>query len=128
MIIKIAKVCFWCSVAMGMLGLIISFYPGAECPWFAIAAILAIPGFLIPKRIFRIGSFGILILWSIVSLGGYTRGKEYQQSLKENPIEDRIRELEKQTTLMESNNTAKGLEPSTFGSTGLTSCFVSVCE
>ena len=104
MIRKIARVCFWISVVLGVLGQFITFYPGAEMDWFALAAILSLPGFLIPKWSFRAASLAMLVLWSTIAVSGYTRGKEYQQWLTENPPEKRIRELEEQIKLMESNS------------------------
>ena len=85
MIIKIARISFWCSVTMGILSVFITFCPGAECPWFIVAAILAVPGFLVPRRTFRYVSTGMLLLWSMAAFSGYLRGKEHQQWLNEIP-------------------------------------------
>ncbi len=92
MMIKIGKLCFWLSVGIGITGQIITFYPGSEFGWFVFAALLAIPGFFIPKGYFKAGSLVMLVLWSFMAFNGHARGKEYQQWLKhqqhiENPEE-----------------------------------------
>jgi hypothetical protein len=111
MIRKIAKGCFWISVVLGALGQVITFYPGAEFEWFALAAAFSIPGFLIPKWSFRSASLVMLTLWSLMASSGYTRGKEYQECLKQQPSkEERIREEEQMLKALESkqDNEIKG--------------------
>jgi len=109
--IKIAKACFWMSVALGILGQFVTFYPGAELGWFALAAFLAIPGFIVLKRSFRCASLVLLVLWCAISFLGYTRGKEYEQWLKNNPLEERIQESQEQLRLKELNITEEAEAP-----------------
>ncbi len=100
---KIARVSFWLSVVLGTLGLFISFYPGAEFEWIALAAFLVIPGFAIPKWSFRSASIVLLLLWSAAAFSGYTRGKEYEAYLKEGGAKKQFQEVAKQLNLMKSN-------------------------
>lgn len=91
------------SLILGILGQIISFYPGAECEWFALAAILAIPGFIIPKWSYRSATLAMLVLWSAMSFAGYARGREYQQWRKQQSSrEERIQEAEQMLKSIES--------------------------
>ena len=103
MVEKIARASFSLSVVLGALGQLITFIPGAEIEWFALAAILVIPGFVIPKWSFRSASCVLLLLWSMSAFSGYTRGKEYEAYLKEGGAEKRFQEVTEQLKLTESN-------------------------
>ena len=108
MIKNIAKVCFWISLGMGALGQLISFYPGAELNWFSLAAAFSVLGLLIPKWSFRLTALAMLITWSVMAFSGYTRGKEYQAWLKQQPTkEERIQKAQKVLNALESEQKEK---------------------
>jgi hypothetical protein len=94
---KIAKACFWISLGLGVLGQFITFYPGVELQWFALAASFSVPGFLICKWSFRAASLVMLVLWSAMAASGHTKGKEYQDWLEQK--ETKIYENEKSQNL-----------------------------
>lgn len=100
----IARVSFWISLVLGVEGLFITFFPGCEFQWFAFTAVLAVAGLLIPKWSYRVASLLMVVLWSVMSFNGYSRGKEYQLWLKENPPEKRVLELEEMLRKIDPNN------------------------
>lgn len=66
---------------MGALGYVITFVPGAECPWFAIVAGLSIFGLLIPKILYRITAAILCAASIIFAVSGHERGAEYDRLL-----------------------------------------------
>ncbi len=88
MLIKICKVSFWLSMALGFLGQIISFAPFAALKWFAIAAILIIPGFAIRGWAYRSASVVFLVAWLWGAYLGYVNGQRYQEWLNERGVQE----------------------------------------
>jgi ribose/xylose/arabinose/galactoside ABC-type transport system permease subunit len=79
MIIALAKLSFWLGLALTIYGSPITFYPGAECSWFATAALLLAPGFLVPSRSYRIVACIACALCLLYAYSGYHRGIKYGQ-------------------------------------------------
>jgi hypothetical protein len=71
---------FWLAVLLGVLGCIITFFPGAECLWFSVVATLSLFGLFIPKISYRTAATVLLILSIIAAVHGYWRGKKYLAS------------------------------------------------
>jgi hypothetical protein len=77
---KLLCIPFWLAVLLAILGCIITFFPGAECAWFSVVAILSIFGLFIPKIFYRSAAALLLILSIIVAVHGYWRGMKYLAS------------------------------------------------
>ena len=86
---SIAKICLEISLVLGLLGLLITFYPGAECQWFALSAILAFPSIFISSYKYKVSASVLILVFVTFSIQGYYRGKEYEKSLvnQQNHIE-----------------------------------------
>jgi uncharacterized protein YqgC (DUF456 family) len=74
---KLLCIPFWLAVLLGVLGCIITFFPGAECLWFTIVAALSLFGLFIPKIFYRGAATLLLILSIIAAVHGYWRGMKY---------------------------------------------------
>ena len=86
---SIAKICLEISLALGLLGLLITFYPGAECQWFALSAILALPSMFISSYKYKFSASVLILVFVTFSIQGYYRGKGYKKSMvnQQNQIE-----------------------------------------
>ena len=73
---------FWLGVLWFVLGSLITFYPGVEQGWFAIAAVLTAFGFLVPQRRYRIAALVLVVLSLLWVFTGHQRSVEYQQFLE----------------------------------------------
>jgi len=82
-VVRVARACFWCGVALSALTLLIDFYPGAEVSWCAVVAIFVAAGIIVPGKWYRIGAILLLILLLAYGVHGYQRGLTYQEWLKE---------------------------------------------
>ena len=69
--IRYAKLSFWTAVALFFLGTLICFAPGAEVGWFAVCAVLAIPGALIRNRPYTIAAVGLFLICSAAAVSDY---------------------------------------------------------
>lgn len=69
------------------MGRLITFYPGAELKYFAIAAVLGLPASILPSSRFRGFALVWIVICSWLAAEGYQRGKEYEQWLSEKPLE-----------------------------------------
>ena len=78
---KLLCVPFWLAVLLAVLGCAITFFPGAECGWFLMVAVLSVSGFFIPKIFYRAAAGLLLILALILAYGGCRHGVEYRQWL-----------------------------------------------
>ena len=68
---------------LGVMGLFISFMPGAEVVWFSTAAILATLGLLAPSWRTRAVA-GVLVVWLTWNAwNGYERGQQYREWLQQ---------------------------------------------
>jgi hypothetical protein len=76
-------VCF--AAVLGLLGSIISFYPGAEVGWFGVAAAVALAGLLSPTRQLRLVAVVLAVLLAGFAWGGYVRGRQYRERLSQQP-------------------------------------------
>jgi len=76
-------VCF--AAVLGLLGSIISFYPGAEVGWFGVATAGALAGLLSPTRRLRV--VAVVLATTLVGFawGGYVRGRQYREWLIQQP-------------------------------------------
>ncbi len=72
---------FWLGVLLTALGYVISFYPGAECGWFLIAAGLSACGIFVPQRGYRIAASLLFVVALVSAYDGYRHGVEYRQWL-----------------------------------------------
>lgn len=85
---------FWIGVGLFILGLGITFYPGAETNWFAAAAILCTSGFFIRKRTYRIATIFLVGISVTYCIWGYQRGKEYENWLSnQSPPDEKMQEI-----------------------------------
>jgi hypothetical protein len=74
---KLLTIPFWLAALLGVLGCIITFFPGAECAWFSVVAVLSLFGLFIPKIFYRSAATLLLILSIIAAVHGYQRGMKY---------------------------------------------------
>ena len=77
---KLLCIPFWLAVLLALLGCIITFFPGAECAWFSVVAVLSLFGLFIPKIFYRGAATLLLILSIIAAVHGYRRGMKYFDS------------------------------------------------
>jgi hypothetical protein len=70
------------AALMMLLGLFITFAPGGETGWFAVAAVLAAIGLVSPD--WRVRLIAVLLIFGAtwMALAGYVRGLQYQQFLR----------------------------------------------
>ena len=68
---------------MGALGQIITFVPGAQMGWYAIAAIFAAGGLLSPRWGLRIVALALLIGFACLTYWGYLEGLRYHEFLRQ---------------------------------------------
>jgi hypothetical protein len=78
---KLLRFPFWAAVALGALGCVISFYPGAEVGWFVAVAVLSLAGLFVPKAPYRVGGGLLLVPALFAAYRGYQRGVEYREYL-----------------------------------------------
>jgi hypothetical protein len=77
----IAKIAFWVGVALMIQGLLMSFYPGAECWYFSIVAGLLPFGVILRKKAYKIASILLAVFAIYCVYGGYQRGVQYRDWL-----------------------------------------------
>jgi hypothetical protein len=70
------------AISISVLGMFISFVPGAETAWFGTGAGLAALGLLSPSWRVRAVALGMAIVCAQFAWGGYHRGLEYQEWLR----------------------------------------------
>jgi hypothetical protein len=73
------------AAVFGLLGLFISFYPGAEVGWFGVAAAAALAGLLSPTRRLRVVAVALAVLLAGFGWAGYRRGRQYREWLSRQP-------------------------------------------
>lgn len=73
---KLLYLPFWLAALFVALGHVITFYPGAECGWFLIAAVLSVAGLFIPRVAYRATAALLLILALASAYSGYHHGVE----------------------------------------------------
>jgi hypothetical protein len=82
---RVAQAGVGLAALLGLLGLFITFYPGAEAGWFGVAAALALAGLLCPARQFRLVAVVLALVLAGFAWGGYVRGRQYRQWLSRHP-------------------------------------------
>jgi hypothetical protein len=65
------------AAALGLLGSMMTFVPGAEVGWFGVAAAAALAGLLSPTRRLRVVA---ALAWD-----GHVRGRQYRERLRQQP-------------------------------------------
>lgn len=102
-------VTFWTGCVLFALGQFITFYPGVETTWFAVAAGLCLCGFLVRSRRYSIAAFFFVAAGIALSVWGYRHGQEYQAWLKQQPSkEEQIRRLGEQLRMLDNTNAEPG--------------------
>jgi len=61
---------FWSGVVVFLLGQFISFYPGFETTWFAVAGILCLGGLFVPRKAYRIAALVLVPLGITIGVFG----------------------------------------------------------
>ncbi len=80
---QVARAGVGIAAVLGLLGLFISFYPGAEAGWFGVAAALALAGLLSPNGQLRLVAVLLAVLLAGFAWGGYVRGRQYREQLSQ---------------------------------------------
>jgi glycerophosphoryl diester phosphodiesterase len=88
-----ARICFYISLVLGILGWFRCPCPGEDILYFFLAVIFAIASIIILKGSYRTISLAMILLFSAMSFLGYSRDRAFRQWLKENPPISPIREL-----------------------------------
>jgi hypothetical protein len=83
--IQMARVGVGLAAVLGLLGQLITFYPGAEVGWFGVAAALALAGLLSPTRQLRLVAVVLAVLLAGFAWGGHVRGRRYREWLSQQP-------------------------------------------
>jgi hypothetical protein len=81
--IQVARAGVGLAAVFGLLGQVITFYPGAEVGWFGVAAALALAGLLSPTRRLRLVAVVLAVLLAGFAWGGYERGRQYREPLSQ---------------------------------------------
>jgi cell division protein FtsW (lipid II flippase) len=74
------------AIVLAILGLFITFVPGAETGWFLVVAALSISGLFIPRIPSRIAAALLLVFALGFAYEGYQRGVEYREKF---PLRER---------------------------------------
>ncbi len=82
---QVARAGVGLAAVFGLLGQLITFYPGAEAGWFGIAAALALAGLLSPTRQLRLVAVVLAVLLAGFAWDGYVRGRQYRETLSQQP-------------------------------------------
>jgi hypothetical protein len=82
---QVAYVAVGIAAVKGLLGLFLTFYPGAEAGWFGVAAAVSLIGLLAPSRRLRFVAVVLAILLAACACGGYVRGWQYREWLSQHP-------------------------------------------
>lgn len=83
--IRVARAGVGLAAVLGLLGLLITFYPGAEVGWFGVAAALALAGLLSPTRRLRFVALALAVVLAGFAWGGHVRGRQYREWLSQRP-------------------------------------------
>lgn len=70
---------FWFGAVWLMLGSMVSFVPGSEVGWFALAGILLAAGLFIPRWPYRIVAASLIVVCVLAMLTGHNQGMKYRQ-------------------------------------------------
>jgi hypothetical protein len=73
------------AAVLGLLGQLISFYPGAEVGWFGFAAAVALTGLFSPTRRLRLVAVILAVLLAVFAWGGHVRGRQHRELLSQQP-------------------------------------------
>lgn len=73
------RLSFWSAVLLAILGIIITFVPGAECGWFLLVAALSVAGFFISKTCYRIAAAMLLVFALKAAYDGYQGGIRFRE-------------------------------------------------
>jgi len=80
---NVSIVCFCVAGAMFALGMVITFYPGAEKSFYIFLCLLLIVSMILsPNKIIKIISVILLIISVFGAYNGHKRGVEYRQFLE----------------------------------------------
>jgi hypothetical protein len=82
---QVARAGVGLATVFGLLGQLITFYPGAEVGWFGIAAAMALARLLSPTRQLRLVAVVLAVLLAGFAWGGYVRGRQYREWLSQQP-------------------------------------------
>ncbi len=69
------------AAVFGLLGQLITFYPGAEAGWFGAAAGVALVGLVSPTWKLRLVAVFLAVVLAGSAWGGYVRGRQYRERL-----------------------------------------------
>jgi hypothetical protein len=82
---QVARVGVCLAAVLGLLGSIITFYPGAEAGWFGVAAAASLAGLLSPTPRLRVVAVVLAVTLAGFAWGGYVRGRQYREWLRQQP-------------------------------------------
>jgi hypothetical protein len=83
--IQIARAGVGLAAALGLLGSVISFVPGAEVGWFGVATAAALAGLLSPARRLRVVAVVLAVALAGLAWAGHVRGRQYREWLRHQP-------------------------------------------
>jgi hypothetical protein len=74
---------YWLGFVLLLLGMVITFFPGAEVEWFATAGTLLLAGLLVPRWDYRVSAIFLVGVCITFAVAGYRQGVEYRHHLQE---------------------------------------------
>jgi hypothetical protein len=81
-VVPMSRIAFWFGTSLFILGLFVTFYPGAEAGWFAFTSVLVGFGAFVPKKSYRFATIVIASICLFGAFAGFQRGGKYQEWLK----------------------------------------------
>jgi hypothetical protein len=82
---QVARAGVGLASVLGLLGLVISFVPGAEVGWFGVAGAAALAGLFSPTQRLRVVAVILAVALAGLAWDGYERGRQYRELLKQRP-------------------------------------------
>lgn len=83
---QVARAGVGLAAALGLLGSVITFVPGAEVGWFGVAAVVALAGFLSSTRRLRVVAMVLALALAGLAWHGYVRGRQYREWLRQRTV------------------------------------------
>jgi hypothetical protein len=82
---QVARAGVGLAFVLGLLGQVITFYPGAEVGWYGVAFAAALAGLLSPNRRLRLVAAILAVGLVGFAWGGYVRWQRYRDLLRQRP-------------------------------------------
>ncbi len=108
---NLARGVFWLGVIWLLLGMLVTFAPGAEAVWYSVSAVFLAGGLYIPHGFYR-RAVSLLIIWcAVLAVAGCVRAIEYRAAFPEHSISVPAPKLHRPNNALQRTEAGGGVLP-----------------